>query len=87
MPLRFMGKWMNSNNHCEVTDQTFAPEICQRCTFDRKKEIPYWDWPVNEPLNTFQTLELLFPIFKRGFVLVLNIRKCMNNLGVYTFEV
>ena len=22
MPLRFMGKWINSNNRCEVTDQT-----------------------------------------------------------------
>ena len=26
-------------------------------------------WPVNdEPLNTFRTLELLFPIFKKEFV-------------------
>ena len=37
MPLRFVGKWMNLNNHLEVTDQTFAAEIC---TFDGKKEIP-----------------------------------------------
>ena len=36
-----MGKWINSNNWNEVTDQTYAIEICQRCTFDRKKEIPY----------------------------------------------
>ena len=29
-------------------------------------------WPVNDkPLNTFGTLELLFPISKREFVLVL----------------
>ena len=29
-------------------------------------------WPVNnEPLNTFGTLELLFPISKKDFVLVL----------------
>ena len=26
MPLRFMGKWMNSNNRHEVTDHTFATE-------------------------------------------------------------
>ena len=26
MPLRFMGKCINSNNHYEVTDQTFATE-------------------------------------------------------------
>ena len=44
MPLRFMGKWMNLNNGREVTDQTFASEICQRYSFDRKKEIPYWPW-------------------------------------------
>ena len=37
-----MGKWMNSNNRREVTNQSFAAEICQRCTFDGKKEIPYW---------------------------------------------
>ena len=24
-----------------LTDQTFATKICQRCTFDGKKEIPY----------------------------------------------
>ena len=36
-----MGKWMNSNNRCKVTDQTFAAKICQRYTFDGKKEIPY----------------------------------------------
>ena len=37
-----MGKWMNSHNQNEVTDQTFAAEKCQRCTFDGKKELPYW---------------------------------------------
>ena len=42
MLLRFMGKWMNSNNCCEVTDHTFAAEICQRCMFDEKNEIPHW---------------------------------------------
>ena len=38
-----MGKWMNSNNHHEVTDQTFATEIYQRCTFEGKIEtyLPY----------------------------------------------
>ena len=36
-------------------------------------------WPVNdEPLNTFKTLELLFPISKKEFVIVLNTRKCIN---------
>ena len=33
---------------------------------------PRMRWPVNdEPLNTFRTLELLFPISKKEFVLVL----------------
>ena len=41
-PLRFMRKWMNSNNRREVTDQTFAAEICLRCTFDKKNKIPHW---------------------------------------------
>ena len=27
MPYRFMGKWMNSIECCEVTDQTFAAKI------------------------------------------------------------
>ena len=35
-----MGKWMNSNNSSEVTDQTFATQICK---FDGKNEIPYWN--------------------------------------------
>ena len=41
MPLRFMGKWINSNNCHEVTDQAFGEKICQRCTFDGKNEITY----------------------------------------------
>ena len=40
-PLRFMGQWMNSNNCREVIDQAFVTEICQRSTFDGKKEIPH----------------------------------------------
>ena len=39
----WMGKLINSNNCCEVTDQTFAAEMCQRYTCDGKKEIPYWE--------------------------------------------
>ena len=35
-------------------------------------QYPWTRWPVNdEPLNTFVTLELLFPISKKEFVLVL----------------
>ena len=35
-------------------------------------QYPQMQWPVNdEPLNTFGTLELLFPISKKEFVLVL----------------
>ena len=37
-----MLKWMNSNNRRELTDWTFAAKICQRCTFDKKKEIQCW---------------------------------------------
>ena len=38
----------------------------------RDSQNPRMRWPVNdEPLNTFGTLELLFPLFKKEFVLVL----------------
>ena len=42
---------MNSNNCHKVTDQTFAAEICQRCTFDEKMEIPYWSYGVSNECN------------------------------------
>ena len=48
MPLRLNSNnrsgSMNSNNCSEVTDQkqTFVTEICLRCAFDEKNEIPYW---------------------------------------------
>ena len=41
MPLRFMGKLINSNNCRLVTDHTFGAEIGQRCTFDGESEITY----------------------------------------------
>ena len=40
-PTRFMGKWINSNNHDEVNIklfQTFATKIWQKCMFDGKKK-------------------------------------------------
>ena len=42
MPWRFLGKWMNSNIQSAVTDGPFSAEIRQGCTFNPKKEIPYW---------------------------------------------
>ena len=41
MPWRFLGKCTNSNIHRAVTDGPFSVEICQGCTFNPKKEIPY----------------------------------------------
>ena len=38
MPVRFMEKWMNSNNCPEVTNKTFAAQICQSYTFDGKRK-------------------------------------------------
>ena len=35
-----MGKWTHSNICHAVTDGPFAVQICQRCTFDPKKENP-----------------------------------------------
>ena len=61
MPLRFMGRWMNSNNHCKVTDQTFATEICQRCKFDGKKEIPYWHRPFSMAIGNVKLVHECFP--------------------------
>ena len=47
--------------------------------YARDSEYLQMRWPVNDkPLNTFGRLELLFPIFKNKFVLVLNTRKCIN---------
>ena len=37
-----MGKLINSNSRRAVTDRPFSAKICQGCTFDPKKEIPYW---------------------------------------------
>ena len=34
------------------------------------------------PLNTFKTLEMLHPISKNEFVLVLNTNKCINTQSV-----
>ena len=38
------GRWTNSNIRTAVTDGPFAVQICQRCTFDPKKEIPCWPY-------------------------------------------
>ena len=50
--MRLMGKWTNSNICSEVTGGSFAVQICQRCTFDPKKEIPYWRYRLVMPLAT-----------------------------------
>ena len=33
---------MNPNIHRAVTAMPFSTQICQGCTFDHKKENPYW---------------------------------------------
>ena len=39
---RFIRKWTNPNICHEVTDGPFCAQIYQGCTFDSKKENPYW---------------------------------------------
>ena len=49
-----------------MNDETLKNVINIRCSSQHPR------WPVNgEPSNTFGTLELLFPISKKQFVLVL----------------
>ena len=50
-PWRFLGKWTNSNIRCAVTDRLFFAEICQKCMFNPKKEIPSWiPWMVQHSM-------------------------------------
>ena len=42
MPIRFMGKWINSNNCHKVTDHHSPLKYVKRWTFDGKKEILHW---------------------------------------------
>ena len=50
-PWRFLRKWTNSNIRRAVTDGLFSAEICQGCTFNPKKEIPYWiPWMVQHSM-------------------------------------
>ena len=68
---RFMGKWMNSNNRCEATDYKFAAEICQRCTVDGKKEIPYLQSGMR--VASLPTCDLLKAISSNHFQCLVNL--------------
>ena len=41
-PLRLMGQWTNSKICSTVTDRPFLRANMSKCTFNPKKEIPYW---------------------------------------------